>query len=217
MPLKKTKKQVQTPKVVFRPLNVKKVADPILSYNNSKNTGRGVLIPAEYDLAEVGRIEDVESFVRQAFEKKTALMFKEGWYLRGIKNNKNFRGVIPLRRRFKNTLILTIPNPSSCMHVIDGNRLVDNSEHPQVKVIYETSQMDRIITETDRSIIPPEEIFGLEPQHEWCYYYQKISLAIQRGDWETATDLADQASELGFNPINPSEWVPVFEAKRGVL
>ena len=136
----------------------------------------------------------------------------EGWYLRGIKNNKNFRGVIPLRRRFKNTLILTIPNPSSCMHVIDGNRLVDNSEHPQVKVIYETSHIDRIIMEKDRSIIPPEEIFGVEPEHEWCFYYQKISLAVQRGDWETATDLADQASDLGFNPINQSEWIPVFEA-----
>jgi len=32
----------------------------------------------EYNLMEIGVIEDVESYVRQAFQKKTALMFKEG-------------------------------------------------------------------------------------------------------------------------------------------
>lgn len=32
----------------------------------------------EYNLMELGVIEDVESYVRQAFQKKTALMFKEG-------------------------------------------------------------------------------------------------------------------------------------------
>jgi len=33
---------------------------------------------AEYNLMEIGIIEDVESYVRQSFQKKTALMFKEG-------------------------------------------------------------------------------------------------------------------------------------------
>lgn len=32
----------------------------------------------EYNLIEIGTIEDVESMVRQSFQKKTALMFKEG-------------------------------------------------------------------------------------------------------------------------------------------
>jgi len=136
----------------------------------------------------------------------------EGWYLRGIKNKKNFRGVIRLSRNFKNTLILTIPYASSCLHVIDGKRLEDNREHAQIKTIFKTSQIDRIITETTRTITPPVVIFGPEPDHEWCYYYQKISLAEQRGDWEGAASLADEASELGYRPNNPSEWIPVFEA-----
>lgn len=37
----------------------------------------------EYNLMEIGVIEDVESYVRQAFQKKTALMFKEGEEFRG--------------------------------------------------------------------------------------------------------------------------------------
>jgi len=33
----------------------------------------------EYDLGEIGRAEDVESYIAQANRKKTGLMFKEGW------------------------------------------------------------------------------------------------------------------------------------------
>jgi hypothetical protein len=37
----------------------------------------------EYNLMEIGVIEDVESYVRQSFQKKTALMFKQGEELSG--------------------------------------------------------------------------------------------------------------------------------------
>lgn len=39
---------------------------------------REMFAPSEYNLTEIGVIEDVESYVRQSFQKKTALMFKEG-------------------------------------------------------------------------------------------------------------------------------------------
>jgi tetratricopeptide (TPR) repeat protein len=95
---------------------------------------------------------------------------------------------------------------------MDGNRLVDNREDIRVKYIHHTSKIDRIITETDQNVSPPVEIFGPEPQHNWCYYYQKITLAMQRGDFEEAARLADEASSLGHNPRNQSEWIPVLEA-----
>jgi hypothetical protein len=98
------------------------------------------------------------------------------------------------------------------MHTIDGNRLMDNREHPQVKLIYNTSQLDRIVTDTNQTFVPPEEIFGAEPEHNWCYYYQKINLAIQRREYGKAAALADEASILGYTPQNPSELIPVVEA-----
>ncbi len=136
----------------------------------------------------------------------------EGWFLRGIYNNKTFRDVIPVSRNFENTLILTIPNELSCLHIIDGNRLEDYQEDSQVKIIHPTSDIDQIIPDLPESISPPAEIFGPEPEHNWCYYYQKISLAMQRGDWKKAASLADKAAELGFEPYNRSELIPVFEA-----
>ena len=53
-----------------RKVNIKK---PTLDYGQ-----REVFCRPEYNLTEIGVIEDVESYVRQAFQKKTALMFKEG-------------------------------------------------------------------------------------------------------------------------------------------
>lgn len=59
------------------------VKDPTLRYNAVKTAGRGHFQSPEYDLAEVGRVSDTESYVSQAFNKKTALMFKEGWDITG--------------------------------------------------------------------------------------------------------------------------------------
>jgi len=44
---------------------------------------REFFAPPEYNLFEVGRVEDVESFVRQAVRKKTGLMFKAGYSVTG--------------------------------------------------------------------------------------------------------------------------------------
>ena len=59
---------------------IKKLPPATLSYANfrSRYTG-GDFVSPEYDLAEIGIVEDVESFVRQAHWKKIALMFKEGF------------------------------------------------------------------------------------------------------------------------------------------
>jgi hypothetical protein len=76
-----------------KPALVPPVRNPGLNYYSSTNvSNRSTFNLPEYDLAEIGRVEDVESFVRQSFEKKLALMFKEGWDLVG-KNTKHIRYV----------------------------------------------------------------------------------------------------------------------------
>jgi len=58
-----------------------------LSYSQSFAGGRGYFISSDYDLAEIGKVIDTESYVRQAFIKKHGLMFKEGWGLYGANKN----------------------------------------------------------------------------------------------------------------------------------
>lgn len=58
---------------------IKEMAPTTMSYIQSFASNRSSFIPAEYDLAEIGIITDVDCFVSQAFQKKLGLMFKEGF------------------------------------------------------------------------------------------------------------------------------------------
>jgi hypothetical protein len=74
-----------------KPALIPSVKDPTLSYSSrARVRGRGALNPAEYNLAEIDRVADVDSYVARAFNKKLALMFKEGWTLTG-KNPKTIQ------------------------------------------------------------------------------------------------------------------------------
>ena len=59
---------------------------------------------------------------------------------------------------------------------------------------------------------PLESVFGPEPAHEWCWYYQQASLARQAGDWETVATLGDEALKLGYYPADSVEWFPFMQA-----
>ena len=52
---------------------------------------------------------------------------------------------------------------------------------------------------------PPPMLFGPEPPHTWCYYFQKADLARQRGDWDEVARLGDEARELGFAALDVSD------------
>ena len=59
----------------------------ILNFEQTYTFGRGVFKAGEYDLSEIGKVEDTDSYVRQAFKKKLGLMYKEGTCYSG--SNKN--------------------------------------------------------------------------------------------------------------------------------
>ena len=48
-------------------------------------------------------------------------------------------------------------------------------------------------------------IYGPEPVHGWCYYFEKADLARQFGDWETVTRLGDEAFSIDDYPNSPVE------------
>ena len=80
----------------IKPAKIPRIPDPVLKYNTQRTIGRGSFQAAEYNLAEMGRIEDTDSYVAEAFGKKSALMFKEGWDLVG----KNPRTIRYVKERF---------------------------------------------------------------------------------------------------------------------
>ena len=48
-------------------------------------------------------------------------------------------------------------------------------------------------------------IYGPEPAHGWCYYFQKADLARQLGNWDEVAELGDTAFQLDDHPNNPVE------------
>lgn len=113
---------------------------------------------------------------------------------------------------YKNSLLLSIPQPGSCLHVVDGQWLeLSSGEDALVRLVAPLSQISMIEIDQPQKT-PPEIIFGQEPKHGWCYYYQKASLARQREDWQEAARLADEVLRAKLQPQDTSEWMPFFVA-----
>jgi hypothetical protein len=59
---------------------------------------------------------------------------------------------------------------------------------------------------------PNVDIFGTEPVHTWCYYFEKADLARQMQDWESILDLKVNADSLGLKPNLGAEYLPFIAA-----
>lgn len=124
----------------------------------------------------------------------------------------NYVRDIKLHRDFNNVLVMSRSPISGCLHVIDGRLPVySESESSLIRQVGEYSQVDRIIS-SGTAPVPPAAIFGAEPEHGWCYYYQKASLARQNGDWEGIVRLYEEALALNLETADKSELIPFFEA-----
>ena len=118
---------------------------------------------------------------------------------------------IKMHRDFNNLLLISLPSADSCAHVIDGALPVySESETLLVQQVGGYSHIDRIIP-SGTTPTPPAAIFGLEPPHDWCYFYQKAALARQAGNWKEIGNLYDQALKLNLEANDKSELIPFFE------
>ena len=113
---------------------------------------------------------------------------------------------------FSNLLVLSMPSESTCVHAIDGNNMeLSANTRSEITLISPYSQINQILI-NESMTQPPESIFGKEPAHDWCYYYQKASLARQRGDWGEISRLGKEVAQLGLRPYDSIEWMPFVEA-----
>jgi hypothetical protein len=74
------------------------------------------------------------------------------------------------------------------------------------------SSVDQIVRTPDQPSRPMEAIFGAEPSHQWCYYFERADLARSFGDWTEVARLGDEAFSIPFRPNNLSEYLPFVEA-----
>lgn len=118
----------------------------------------------------------------------------------------NFRG--------STSQALTIVVPSNaCLHVIDETYGGGNMYERYGRYLLDAIPLSDVsLIHTDAP--PPEmpvALFGKEPPHTWCYYFEKAELARQLGDWETVVSLGNEARSKGYNTGDMLEWLPFIE------
>ncbi|MCC7117015.1 MAG: hypothetical protein IT310_00705 [Anaerolineales bacterium] len=114
---------------------------------------------------------------------------------------------------YDNVLVLTQPTLASCVQALDGRLPITSTyEQADIREIAKESNLDDVILNSKTSARPPEVVFGPEPDHTWCYYYQTASLALQNGDFETVLNLRREAEHAGFAAQDSAEWVPFLQA-----
>lgn len=58
----------------------------------------------------------------------------------------------------------------------------------------------------------PQDIFGPEPPHNWCYYFQRADLARQYKQWGQVLELWKQAGSMSSHIAYGPEYLPFIEA-----
>lgn len=123
-----------------------------------------------------------------------------------------------LRRRgfnvfpnYSDVLVLVQATPQGCVRILDGaHPELSVSDDAKVGLVAPYSQIRHVLPEGQA--MPPISVFGPEPSHSWCYYYQKASLARQLGKWEEVARLGDEALSKGYSPKDEIEWMPLLQA-----
>lgn len=113
---------------------------------------------------------------------------------------------------FDQFLVMSQPSDTACVHVLDARwPLFSSSDPDQVLLIGDHSNIESILPDQNSPRLAPF-IFGTEPAHQWCYYFEKAELALQSGDWQKAADLGTEAASAGLHPEDRVEWIPFLQA-----
>jgi hypothetical protein len=120
--------------------------------------------------------------------------------------------IVDTYRNYRNFVILSQPSWGSCLHVIDGTRPeYSRYELDTITAIEDHSKIENALLD-EAFKTPPQFLFGPEPPHNWCYYYEKADYQRQRGDWDAVRATGEQAFSQGFYPSDLIEWMPFLQA-----
>jgi len=110
--------------------------------------------------------------------------------------------------------LVMVYDPPRCLKIFDP--AIDTLWPNKPNYLDQALQLSRpelIRTGAAPAASPPAGIFGPEPEHDWCYYFEKADLALQTGKWEAVANLGDQARVMDkkFSKETVAEAVPFIE------
>lgn len=126
--------------------------------------------------------------------------------LNGSLRNYSFEG------NSKNSLLIYLPGHNQCLKTLTPNDIYDTNIPEVLRQVIPISNLNRIEKKFDKVWSPPESIFGKEPEHTWCYYFEKAELASQYNDWDEVIRLYQIAEQGGYRPLEMKEFLPLLDA-----
>ncbi len=109
-------------------------------------------------------------------------------------------------------LLMVDFQPPACLRVLDPDF---DPVNPLLTPLMREAALhsNNGVIDTNASVVEMDTVvFGPEPTHGWCYYFEKASLLAQQGDWQGAANLGDEAFALGDYPNDPMERFVFIEA-----
>jgi hypothetical protein len=129
---------------------------------------------------------------------------------------------VPISSKFRtmnyasntNNIVVIYQEYPGCLRVMDpeySNKDTLPGANYMILDAIPLSNLNQIITDAPQPLLP-QSLFGKEPPHSWCYYFEKAELARQTGKWKEIASLGDEAYQNGFSASQPSENLVFIEA-----
>jgi hypothetical protein len=95
--------------------------------------------------------------------------------------------------------------PPRCLRLLDPEIDPVNRLIPDESLLRDAAQLSSAAQILDEGSSRIPEVYGPEPVHGWCYYFEQADLARQQKDWVRVVELGDRALALDDHPNDPVE------------
>ncbi|HEX5808010.1 MAG TPA: hypothetical protein VFY25_05045 [Anaerolineales bacterium] len=113
---------------------------------------------------------------------------------------------------FENILVMSQPAENACVHVISAEwPRYSEQDSDEVLLLGQSSNVENVLTDVNAPRLATF-IFGPEPEHGWCYYYQQAERALQEGNWAEIIQLGEKVAQRKLTPNDRIEWAPFLQA-----
>ena len=133
-----------------------------------------------------------------------------------VQFNTRFRTLSYHGSAANSLLVYNQPDRSDCLWILTAADRDNPYLSAVIKNMLPLSNLSRIQTEPPQLEYSRELYFGPEPEHSWCYLFEKAELAAQQKDWPAVQKLAEQAQQQGFGldipeSGSPREWMAFID------
>ena len=130
---------------------------------------------------------------------------------RDIDLKPTFRNFSFLGKSLDSLVIYYKSGIGRCLWVLSEEDADNTSLPPLTLQALPATNLSQIVPEPISDSYPSTQLFGKEPVHDWCYYFEKADLARQLQDWNKVVELGDQAAKIGYTPSDANEWLPFIQ------